>query len=64
MKIDFEMMRRERAIDPFAFAPVDIEDMFALTAGLMLDAARTNPEVAKGVGTAVCRSRWRPRRRV
>lgn len=57
MYIDFEKLKRERKLDPFTCAPADIEESVALTGEVMRDDARTNPEVVKATGTAVCRVR-------
>ena len=55
MEIDFDLLKRTRTIDPFAVAPIDIQETVAFTPEVMRDDSRSNPEVAGEVGVGVCR---------
>ena len=55
MEIDFELLKRKRTIDPFAFPPIELEQTVAFTAEVMRDNSRGNPEVTEEVGVGACR---------
>lgn len=55
MHIDFERLKRERKLDPFSCAPIDIAESVGLAGEVLRDSARAEPEVLAATGAGACR---------